>query len=90
MKDHLISQFVNNLTDIARKFATTQQLRERISQLVVSQLKEPQPDTVDWAHAEAVCNLPDVDEAIRNLIEDHTGDNATFLVRAVLQARIHQ
>lgn len=42
------------------------------------------PDS--WAEAEAISNLPAVDEAIRNLLDDHTGDNATAVVLAVLSA----
>jgi hypothetical protein len=41
--------------------------------------------TIDWQFAQQVCDAPYVDESIRNLLEDHTGDNATFMVRAVLE-----
>ena len=37
-----------------------------------------------WDEAQRVCDLPAVDEAIRNLIEDNTGDNATCLVREIM------
>lgn len=41
---------------------------------------------VQWDEAQRVCDLPDVDEAIRKLLDDSTGDNATFMVRAILSA----
>jgi hypothetical protein len=44
------------------------------------------PVPVVWDEAQRVCDLPAVDEAIRTLLEDHTGDNATCLVRVVLQS----
>lgn len=40
----------------------------------------------EWAEAERIRDLPDVDEAIRNMLEDQTGDNSTCMVRAVLAA----
>lgn len=39
-----------------------------------------------WDEAERISNVPAVEEAIGNLLEDQTGDNATCLVRAVLDA----
>jgi hypothetical protein len=47
-------------------------------------LKSQKP--VAWADAEAISNLPTVDEAIRALLDDQTGDNATALVQAFLEA----
>lgn len=41
MKPHEISQLVNELTKVAREFHGAQQLRDRISQLVVSALALP-------------------------------------------------
>ena len=41
---------------------------------------------VDWKLAEGVRDLPAVEEAIRAFLEDHTGDNATCMVRAILEA----
>lgn len=41
---------------------------------------------VTWDEARHVCDLPEVDQAIRNLLEDHTGENATCMVRLVLEA----
>ncbi|MFZ3286232.1 MAG: hypothetical protein WA191_05235 [Telluria sp.] len=40
----------------------------------------------EWAEAQRVSDLPLVDEAIRGLLEDPTGDNATCLIREVLRA----
>lgn len=40
---------------------------------------------VPWGAAQRVCDMPDVDEAIRNLIADNTGDNATCLVRLIME-----
>ncbi|MDP3228475.1 MAG: hypothetical protein Q8N13_10940 [Acidovorax sp.] len=42
--------------------------------------------TVPWDLAQSICDVPDVNEAIRCLIEDNTGDNATCMVRAVADA----
>lgn len=39
-----------------------------------------------WAKAEEISNMPDVDEAIRALLDDNTADNATAVVQAVLAA----
>lgn len=45
MKDHEIAQLVNELTKVAKEFAGAQQLRERISQLVVAAIKPAEPLT---------------------------------------------
>jgi hypothetical protein len=42
---------------------------------------------LEWANAQAICDLPAVDEAIRGLLSDQTGDNATMLVREVLRVK---
>lgn len=47
---------------------------------------QPASSNIEWASAEAICNLPLVDEAIRGLLNDPTGDAATILVRDVMQA----
>ena len=39
MKDHEIARIVNLLTQTARAFAHTQQLRERIANIIVPELK---------------------------------------------------
>lgn len=39
---------------------------------------------VEWAEAQRICDDPAVDEAIRNLLEDRTNDNATCLVRQII------
>lgn len=41
MKDHEIAKLVNDLTAVAREYGQTQQLRDRISQLVVTALRPP-------------------------------------------------
>lgn len=43
-------------------------------------------EKTSWDEAERVRDLPEVDEAIRNLLADHTGDNATCVVQAVMDA----
>jgi hypothetical protein len=40
----------------------------------------------EWAEAERIRNLPEVDEAFHAFLDDNTGDNATCLVRAVMRA----
>jgi hypothetical protein len=44
---------------------------------------------IDWKRAEEVRDMPEINEAIRNLLADQTGDNATCLVRSVLAAASH-
>lgn len=39
MKDHEIAQFVNQLTEVAKRYGQTQQLRDRISHVVLERLK---------------------------------------------------
>jgi hypothetical protein len=39
LKDHEVAKFINNLTQISRDYANTQQLRENIRKCVVSHLK---------------------------------------------------
>ena len=53
--------------------------------LMVAAQKQPMPPVL-WEEAQRVCDLPAVDEAIRNLIEDNTGDNATFLVLEIMNS----
>jgi NTP pyrophosphatase (non-canonical NTP hydrolase) len=38
----------------------------------------------DWENAQRICDLPSVDETIRNLLEDQTNDNAVCMVREIL------
>lgn len=40
----------------------------------------------EWDEAQRIRDLPAVDEAIRNLLEDQTGDNSTCMVREVMRA----
>jgi hypothetical protein len=40
----------------------------------------------EWQRAQAICDMPAVDEAIRGFTEDSTGDNATMIVREVMRA----
>ena len=40
----------------------------------------------EWNEAQRICDLPGVDEALRNFGDDPTGDNATCVVRAALRA----
>lgn len=41
IKDHVIAQTVNKLRDVAIVFHGTQQLRERIAEVIVPLLKQP-------------------------------------------------
>jgi hypothetical protein len=52
----------------------------------VTIIKKAQTQPVAWADAEAISNLPAVDEAIRALLDDKTADNATAVVQAILGA----
>jgi hypothetical protein len=45
MKDHEIAQLVNELVEVAKTYWHTQQLRERISRLVVPAIKKANPPT---------------------------------------------
>lgn len=45
LKDHEIARLVNELTDVARKYAGTQQLRGQISEVVVKALR-PAPSII--------------------------------------------
>lgn len=52
---------------------------------VPSSLEEKSPLLrVAWAEAQRICDDPAVDEAIRNLLEDRTNDNATCMVRKII------
>ena len=55
---------------------------DAIAELKAAIAQPVQPPS--WDEAQRVCDLPAVDEAIRNLIEDNTGDNATCLVREIM------
>lgn len=62
MKDHEIAQMVNTLRDIAKEYASTEQLRERIAQVLVPILKgvtEPTSvvyDPIEPAEGESIWN----------------------------------
>lgn len=43
---------------------------------------------IAWSDYQAINDSPLVDEAMRNFIEDQTGDNAVCIVRAVIEAHI--
>jgi hypothetical protein len=49
-------------------------------------LAQPEAQPGEWGSAQRICNLPSVDEALRNLVEDSTKDNAVCVVREVLRA----
>lgn len=46
----------------------------------------PADNRFSWMDFQDIGNTPTVDEAIRNLLEDQTEDNATSLIRAVVEA----
>lgn len=62
--------------------------RESQPELTLSQMYEQAGDIPqgEWLYAQSISNKPEVDEAIRGLLEDITGDNATNLVREVIRA----
>lgn len=43
------------------------------------------PAFVLWNYAETISNIPSVDEAVKTLLEDNTGDNATALIVEILE-----
>lgn len=43
-------------------------------------------EPVAWDDAERISDLPEVDAAIRGFLADPTGDNATGMVRSILDA----
>lgn len=43
---------------------------------------------IPWEEAQRISDLPEVDEAIRGLLSDPTGDNATSMVRTVMAANM--
>lgn len=45
----------------------------------------PAPE-LQWQDYLAISESPDVDECIRNLLEDHTEDNAVCMVRVIVEA----
>jgi hypothetical protein len=46
----------------------------------------PVTPLAEWTEAERIRDLPEVDEALRNFLENAPGDNATCIVRAVMRA----
>lgn len=46
----------------------------------------PPAQEVQWKDAERVSDMPEVHEALMDFAEDHTGDNGTYIVKAVMQA----
>lgn len=49
MKDHEIRELVSELTQVAREYGQTQQLRERIRGVVLPRLAEPHRLCHTWA-----------------------------------------
>lgn len=68
----------------------TQSAWEGWQAAMIAQARAAAPAAADWADAQRICDLPTVDEAIRGLLEDSTGDNATCLVREVMRALSQQ
>jgi hypothetical protein len=60
MKDHEIRELVNLITDIARDFRDTQQLRERIAHTLVPVLKKESAELSD----------EEIDAVVFDFIED--------------------
>lgn len=58
----------------------------RVRPLIVdsSVIQDPQSQVADWHDCEAIADHPEVDEAIRALLDDQTGDNAVAMIQAVL------
>jgi hypothetical protein len=60
MKDHEIAKLVNDLRDIAIEFHATQQLRERIAQVVRDALSKPESaEPVAWLRESELAELAD-------------------------------
>jgi len=70
--------------DYAQRSSELDQLRARVAELEAA-APAPADEPVAWTDADAICNAPDVDEAIRTLLDDQTGDNAVEVVRAILR-----
>jgi hypothetical protein len=62
-----------------------QQLSQALQRVAELEAAAAAGEPVAWADADAICNAPDVDEAIRTLLDDQTGDNAVEVVRAILR-----
>lgn len=73
---------VLNRRDLVVWQAATLAERDRCERLCTAQPVQ----LASWDEAQRVCDLPEVDEAIQNLIEDNTGDNATSLVLEVMNS----
>ena len=79
--------YINSLVEGQKVSTIPIQLSELqfLKALMIAAQEQPMPP-VPWEEAQRVCDLPAVDEAIRNLIEDSTGDNATFLVLEIINS----
>jgi len=54
MKDHEIRELVSELTQVAKDYALTQQLRSRIGEVVIKHVKKATPTTSTWDKYENV------------------------------------
>lgn len=88
MKDHEIAQFVNGLTTIAREYGQTQQLRERISQLVHDALKVPQPPISMLMAPECVGKLCSCVPGICNAVRERPDEAVQVTVKFPLDPYI--
>lgn len=77
-------------TDDAERFmdfmAECQAAKNSAQQAQTAPVEPQAQEPVAWDEAQRICDLPQVDDAIRNLLADQTGDNATCMVRAILEA----
>lgn len=56
-----------------------------VAQKIYAAVTGSQPE-LQWQDYLKISESPDVDECIRNLLEDHTEDNAVCMVRAIVEA----
>lgn len=71
------------LRRLQRRGAASQMLAAT-NPLLVESLNHPvNPDS--WEECQAITDLPEVDIALRELVEDSTGDNGVRVVQAVLR-----
>jgi hypothetical protein len=81
-----ISPPCNDCVDYAGIRDAIRDAKAALSQQPAQPIDKSAHDENEWANAQAICDLPLVDEAIRALLLDQTGDNATMIVREVLRA----
>ena len=62
---------------------TAEQYKSLAQEVAPNSNHPESPDS--WAACQAIADLPEVDSALRELVEDSTGDNGVRVVQAVLR-----